>query len=231
MSERFPDILIETAYQRIGDGSGWVSVGANLAGSIAERLGFDPAKIHNAYNKLLDFIKPSKKHRNVICHGDLWSNNLMFSDSSPMPKCVLIDFQVIRYAPLVTDVLQLLHLNATRSYREEHEVDLLKFYHSTLEQTVRTNDLANIAKVPTLEDIFKGMSDLRGFGLILATLAFPFVLQDKKQIAECTEDSESFKRFVFVDRRDVTLSYMKENEFFRKMMEGSVIELLERFDT
>ena len=45
-------------------------------------------------NKLL----PSKKHRNVLCHGDLWANNVLFkydTDGKPI-ACCLIDFQLAR---------------------------------------------------------------------------------------------------------------------------------------
>lgn len=45
-------------------------------------------------NKLL----PSMKHKNVLCHGDLWANNILFkydSDEKPV-ECCLIDFQLAR---------------------------------------------------------------------------------------------------------------------------------------
>lgn len=44
-------------------------------------------------------LLPSKKHRNVLCHGDLWSHNLLFKyDANRNPvDCCLIDFQLARY--------------------------------------------------------------------------------------------------------------------------------------
>lgn len=45
-------------------------------------------------NKLL----PSMKHKNVLCHGDLWANNILFKydiDEKPA-ECCLIDFQLAR---------------------------------------------------------------------------------------------------------------------------------------
>lgn len=45
-------------------------------------------------NKLL----PSMRHKNVLCHGDLWANNILFKydeDQKPV-ECCLIDFQLAR---------------------------------------------------------------------------------------------------------------------------------------
>lgn len=43
-------------------------------------------------------LLPSSKHKNVLCHGDLWANNILYkydSDNKPT-ECCLIDFQLVR---------------------------------------------------------------------------------------------------------------------------------------
>lgn len=43
-------------------------------------------------------LLPSTKHKNVLCHGDLWANNILFkydADEKPV-ECCLIDFQLAR---------------------------------------------------------------------------------------------------------------------------------------
>lgn len=45
-----------------------------------------------------DKLSPSVKHKNVLCHGDLWANNILFkydADKRPV-ECCLIDFQLAR---------------------------------------------------------------------------------------------------------------------------------------
>lgn len=45
-----------------------------------------------------DKLSPSMKHKNVLCHGDLWANNILFKydiDKRPV-ECCLIDFQLAR---------------------------------------------------------------------------------------------------------------------------------------
>lgn len=45
-----------------------------------------------------DKLSPSVKYKNVLCHGDLWANNILFkydTDKKPV-ECCLIDFQLAR---------------------------------------------------------------------------------------------------------------------------------------
>ena len=41
---------------------------------------------------------PSTKHRNVLCHADLWTNNIMFKNNKngKVNQCCFIDFQMAR---------------------------------------------------------------------------------------------------------------------------------------
>ncbi|KAG7190932.1 hypothetical protein KM043_006987 [Ampulex compressa] len=80
---------------------------------------------------LPQLLKPSEKIRNVICHRDIWANNIMFKyDSSGEPVgCYLVDFQFLRYCPPALDFMFFLYLATDRKTREDHFEDLLKLYH------------------------------------------------------------------------------------------------------
>ncbi|KFB39698.1 hypothetical protein ZHAS_00007261 [Anopheles sinensis] len=175
----------------------------------SERLDEILTKFADVVRKIYDFSKPSEVFRNVLNHGDLWSNNVMFryemvptsvesstcsegrlaefekatsdredskeieaaaaqaskqpacsngerrrrkrsSIKKPNPfevlslgnwsepggtrpsSCILIDFQIARYAPPAYDVLSLLMSATTRIFRERYLEELLDVYYDAL---------------------------------------------------------------------------------------------------
>lgn len=70
----------------------------------------------------------------VICHGDMTSNNTMFSKNHQgMPvKIQLIDWQLSRYASPVIDLVIFIFFSTTKQFRDQHYDELLKIYHASL---------------------------------------------------------------------------------------------------
>uniref|UniRef100_A0A182NMV6 CHK domain-containing protein n=1 Tax=Anopheles dirus TaxID=7168 RepID=A0A182NMV6_9DIPT len=66
----------------------------------------------------------------VICHGDTWVNNLMFSADCRHVK--LIDLQTMRCTTPVLDILHLLYTSTELTLRQQHVTDLLLQYRQTL---------------------------------------------------------------------------------------------------
>ncbi|XP_050089252.1 uncharacterized protein LOC126573301 [Anopheles aquasalis] len=62
----------------------------------------------------------------VICHGDTWVNNLMFSADQQSVR--LIDLQTMRCTTPVIDILHLLYTSTGRDVRQQHTADLLLLY-------------------------------------------------------------------------------------------------------
>ncbi|XP_044743822.1 uncharacterized protein LOC123306024, partial [Chrysoperla carnea] len=76
------------------------------------------SKIVEKLYALCEYLKPVENQYNVISHGDLWTNNIMFSSENGSPKnCCFIDYQLLRFLPLGNDVLTLLHLNTSPEFR------------------------------------------------------------------------------------------------------------------
>uniref|UniRef100_A0A182KFM6 CHK domain-containing protein n=1 Tax=Anopheles christyi TaxID=43041 RepID=A0A182KFM6_9DIPT len=166
-------------------------------------------KVPNVIRKIYDFSKPSTIFRNVLNHGDLWCNNLMFryemiptsvdscintegsvrrkvtsdredqtvngkdanvsnnqqlyvsngehrgrkrsSIKKPNPcevlnlgnwsapgacrpsSCILIDFQIARYAPPAYDILSFLTSTTTQAFRKQYLDELLDVYYDALQ--------------------------------------------------------------------------------------------------
>lgn len=207
--------------------SGVVEHTQSLVFAIADSLGYNSQKIREIYKKLYDVVKPSKKYRNVICHGDLWANNLMFNNKEAhQPECVLVDFQTLRYAPGVLDILQFLYLNTTPNYRKQHERELIELYATVLEKTVKDNDETKTAIVPSLEEILEAYHDARHFGASIASFYLPFILVDQEKMKEMLGGQDA----LFSDRTEATFAYMKQNESFKNRIEEVIKELADIAD-
>lgn len=105
--------------------------------AIAQRFG-------EVLTRIVTFCQPSQMFRNVLSHGDLWSNNIMFryaefndgcrrhNDLVPV-EAKLLDYQLARYAPPALDVLTLIANSTTSETRRRHMMALLDSYYAELE--------------------------------------------------------------------------------------------------
>jgi thiamine kinase-like enzyme len=88
--------------------------------------------------KLLKFVEPSKKFRNILCHGDLWINNLMFKYEAEKPiECKIIDFQLTRFAPPAMDLATFVYSSSNREFRKIHLNEILKIYCDMFENELK----------------------------------------------------------------------------------------------
>ena len=55
-------------------------------------------KISEISSEHFEKIAPSKKYMNVLCHSDLWNNNILFKydEHGKVDQCCFIDFQIAR---------------------------------------------------------------------------------------------------------------------------------------
>jgi len=117
----------------------------------------------------------SAKFANVLSHGDLWLNNMMFKQGpGGQWKAVLVDFQTYRYAPPVLDFLSFLHLTTSRKFRWNHQSELLKFYHTTLVKILEKAEI-NSDLAPPLDELEKSAFEMRLFGIAIAARYYNFI--------------------------------------------------------
>lgn len=76
---------------------------------------------------------------NVILHGDLWSNNIMFKydENGQVEDTVLVDFQICYYGPPVLDVTYCLYTSSNNGVSESDFDTLAKHYYDELDTTLR----------------------------------------------------------------------------------------------
>jgi hypothetical protein len=99
---------------------------------------------------------------NVITHGDIWVNNLMFhytpvTSGKEPDEMRFLDFQQTRYASPATDIGRLLFVGTDRITRDAHRHDLLRCYHDSLSETVSNlgSDVEQLLPFSALEPQLK----------------------------------------------------------------------------
>lgn len=77
------------------------------------------------------FIAPKQKY-DTICHGDPWANNLLFlyDNDGKIIDLKLVDYQIIRYSSVSTDILYFIYSSVHSSLIEKSFESLIKIYHN-----------------------------------------------------------------------------------------------------
>ncbi|OAD57837.1 hypothetical protein WN48_01321 [Eufriesea mexicana] len=221
----YPHAFIENAFSETGKTKKWFDVSVNAIVAIAEHLGLDATLIPKACEKVHAALEMSSTKRNVISHGDLWGNNLMFSNTVP-PNCLLLDFQLMRYSPLAHDVANFLYLTADKHFRVTWEESMLKHYYSVLRETMNSTKSVSL-EIPPWSELIEGMEEQRLAAIITAAIYFQTVLLDKKTSMEIMNDSIGYHEYVFNNRNETLLKVMKTDPVYSKRLTEIVSELVE----
>lgn len=107
----------------------------------------------------------SKNPRTVVCHGDLWINNIMFkwnSQGAPI-GCKFFDLQAMRCTSPAFDILHFIFTSTKRSLRDSYLTNLLKTYIASLHEHLEL--LASKSATVNVEDC-EEIKKLFSFGMI-----------------------------------------------------------------
>uniref|UniRef100_A0A336L3U0 CSON003421 protein n=1 Tax=Culicoides sonorensis TaxID=179676 RepID=A0A336L3U0_CULSO len=87
----------------------------------------------NFFDDFTSFIS-KETPLSVLCHGDCWTNNILFSYKSPteIKQTCFIDFQLMRYGSLTLDVVYALYLSLPSTLRKTHKSEVIRFYYENL---------------------------------------------------------------------------------------------------
>lgn len=195
-------------------------------------------KFFDAMNVVFDMVDNNLvpfDFLNVICHRDLWRNNVMFKfgkdqngdvDFHVPQEAVLIDFQIARYLPPAVDVLMLLFLLQRNNDRKERYKDHLDHYYSCLKDALGNFDMV-IERIFPLEELWRTCEYFQLLGAVLKGVFLPMTHLPAGVIDEIHKDADKYRKFIAVDRSDTILHYIDTDKYFGEWMVEAVEELIE----
>lgn len=144
------------------------------------------------FHRLMEILTPeSEKARSKIvtlCHGDLWINNMMFSQDET--KVTFLDFQIMQILHPARDIWYFLAGATDGDFRREHLHDLLKDYFQVFQVYLVESGISL-----TFEEFEKEVLDRRDF-LLLYTVSFmpTFMATEKIEFNSFGDMKELTKR-------------------------------------
>jgi len=120
----------------------------------------------------------------TCCHGDFWSNNIMFKydQDEKVTDTILVDFQLINYGHPAYDVLYMLYISTDLEFRNAHMTECLDTYWDTLSTYLDQFKPKDVTydKTAFLADI----KEYKTVAFVLATTLLPNVLSMSQLDAE-----------------------------------------------
>lgn len=173
-------------------------------------------------------VGPSPKWCNVLSHGDLWANNFMFNydKHGNIKHCIIVDYQLARYAPCALDLMCCLHLIAPRKLRDSHMVSLLNSYYNRLCSVLKLGGL-NPEDIIPLEEFEEGCNQYKQLGVVEACLFGTIIWIPANLAAEIMSDPERCMELAVGSRVSVVEQAFKEDTFFKHHMTDLIEELLD----
>lgn len=145
-------------------------------------------------------LAPSDAARNVVCHGDLWTSNLLFRYEAGSPAQVrFVDFQMARYLPPSTDVMVFLYLSTRRDFRRQCESRLLEEYYEALERELWHGGVEAERVLPRRQFV-DSCQEARDLGRAMAAAYCPTVLMPAEHTDRMLRTRDDFERILLVDR-------------------------------
>lgn len=127
---------------------------------------------------LMESLTYDPSEFNVLNHGDLWSNNIMFQykDDGSMNEVLFIDFQLCKWGSPVQDLLHFIITSCNPDIRVSKFDYLISHYHKHLTESL--NLLNFNGKIPELDDLHAQLKKRGYYGVNTSLSILPAVLME-----------------------------------------------------
>lgn len=207
--------------------------------------------------EVLTVMGPWPGVRNVVCHGDVWTNNFMFrSDASGRPVEVsMVDYQLARYTPPPNDLVIMMAFCVDRATQEQYWDELKRLHWDTMAQALRRAGcdpdkvgppccararlLATAAPCLTSRPLapqvlpwaeYDAVAEkMWKYGLLLMALEHPFSLATDSLMQPLLVDPEKFHHHCHVDRSAAIINLYKTDSLFHARYNETMERVIDRY--
>lgn len=211
----------EEFYQNILDTSIQESLDSlrtsNVDGCLTEPIRLIEKLQFKLFGQIQSCITNSENQMNVMCHGDLWVNNIMFTTSlasTTTANCSghqpsnqqnwpcdvkFFDLQAMRYTSPVFDILHFIYTSTKRDLRELYTKHLLETYCQALFANLERQLVHSLSKLDVLRSTFSLRNITKEYhkhvlyGLAICMWILPAVTFDPNNIPNLDMISEMNK--------------------------------------
>lgn len=147
---------------------------------------------NSASEKALRSAERIENGLNVINHGDLWSNNIMYRHNiaGEAIDVRLVDFQCCYWGSPLLDVINVLVTSSHKTLRLNDWNKLIEYYHGELTLVLTCLDY-QCSRLPSLDDL---LVERRRCGYY--SLPMSFLSLALRNMNECDDDGNSLGKFM-----------------------------------
>ncbi|KAJ8895506.1 hypothetical protein PR048_000839 [Dryococelus australis] len=130
-------------------------------------------------------LSPKGNRLNVLSHGDLWVNNLLFKYNDvtgSVEDVKMVDFQLGIYSSCAIDLQYFIYTSPTDEVRVDHTEEMLREYHNDLCSTLQLPGQAK--KAVTLQELMDEYERKGFYGFSMCLLVLPIILADSENAAD-----------------------------------------------
>lgn len=184
--------------------------------------------VASSIGKQPEQVKPSSRYRNTVCHGDLWTNNILlkFDHQNNPIDCLLVDLQTLRYNPPAHDVMTFLYLTTNRSFRTLFMSQCLEIYYQALSEFLIQHQV-EVADVVSWEDFLGSCREAKEFAVNQSLTHFQNIMMTSEQVKELFADLEFGERHMFEDRSEYVVKLCRDDGEYREKLGEAVSDLME----
>ncbi|XP_058055650.1 uncharacterized protein LOC131207058 [Anopheles bellator] len=203
LSEQFQKVQDEFMYTVM---SGWSAKGKFYA-ELMKQWGMDMFEV------IVRVTRASRQTFNVLNHGDMWCNNLLFhhDDKGDLDDIVLIDYQLSFWCSPAIDLLYFMCTSVNGNERFTQMDYLVHYYHKHLVRELTFLEYSG--EIPTLPELHSDLIAHHLYGFVVSFSILPMVLMEK------TDDASMD---LMLDQGDAGLAFklkMYNNPAYVRQME------------